>query len=450
MFSKIFSWSRFIIRHPFTRHTAILQVGGVIGKAVGLVASVLYANLLGPEEFGVYSLAIALAGFLNIFQEFGMSHALVNLLARAEARHDQADAKDLLAYFLKATVAIGATSGLAGILIAPWLGGLWYHSPMVGWLAAIGVLAFSLTFFVPLVTTIQQVRRELVPLAVLETGSKIFGAALTVGLVLAGFGALGVIGGQFLTMVISSLAAVFFYRRYVHANTAEPLTALWRTRVPWSKISYYFRFGFLIAVSKNILKFNQTVPLLVLGAVLPTASGLGFFKVALTYVAAPLVLTDPAIRLLSDQFPKTEVSGTAKLFRRFYQVTALTILLQAVLTVPMLLLAPFVVTVVFPDYRAALPFIYALAPYTVLIASGAGLSAMFRTLNRMQANVIIQLVTLACLIPASWFLIPRYAVRGVVIVTLFMTLLPNALGILYFRWIQRRLVAAPPAAPNPA
>ena len=59
---------RFLLRHPFTRDSAVLQIANVIGKIVGLAAGILYANLLGPEAFGFYSLAIALAGFLNIFQ----------------------------------------------------------------------------------------------------------------------------------------------------------------------------------------------------------------------------------------------------------------------------------------------------------------------------------------------------------------------------------------------
>ena len=410
-----------------------------MSRAVGLVVGILYANLLGPEEFGRYSLAIALAGFLNVFQELGMSHALINLLARAEARGDRAEARDVLAYFLKASVAIAATSGLAGILIAPWLGSQWYHDTEVGFLASIGVLTFALTFFVPLVTTIQQVRRELIPLAVLETGSKVFGAVLTVMLVLYGTGAFGVIGGQLLVMVISSVVAAVMYRRYVRAGTATGVIGLWRTKISWQRISYFFRFGILIAISKNILKFNQTIPLLVLGAVLPTASGLGFFKVAFTYVGLPLVIADPVARLLNDQFPKTEVSGMAKLFRRFYQITAVSVVVELALLIPALLLAPWGLAVFFPEYRASLPFIFLLAPYPLLVSAGIGLGAMFRTLNRMRVNVAIQAATLFIMAACAWWLIPRYAIGGLAVVTLLLTLVPNALGLLYFVWLRRHL-----------
>ncbi len=430
---------RAVFVHPFTRHSAILQVAGIVGKVVGILTGILYANLLGPEEFGRYALAIALAGFLNVFQEFGLSHAMVNLLARAEARHDRAEAQELLAYFLKATVAIGATAGLAGVLVAPWLGGRWYHDPHVGWYAALGVLTFALTFFVPLVTTLQQVRRELVPLTLLETGSKIVGAVLTVTWVLAGGGVLAIVGGQFIVMAGSSFVAAGIYTHFVKSGGDPPLSTLWRTKISWEKISYYFRFGLLIAVSKNILKINQTVPLLVLGAVLPTTSGLGFYKVAFTYVGLPLVLADPVARLLNDQFPKTEVAGTAKLFRRFYQITAVTLLAQAAVLIPAVLAAPWLLRWLFPAYVPALPFIWALSPYPLLVAGGVGLAAMFRTLNRMRINVLIQLITLAGVALCSWLLIPRYAIRGLVGVTLLFTLLPNALGVAYFLWLRRRL-----------
>lgn len=434
---------RFILRHPFTRDSAILQVASTISKVVGILSGILYANLLGPEAFGLYALAVALAGFLNVFQEFGMSHAMVNLLARAEARGDRTEARELLAYFLQATVVIGATSGLAALLAAPLLGQWWYGDIRVGWYAALGVLSFTLTFFVPLVTTIQQVRRELIPLALLETLSKVFGAVLTVAWVLGGGGVLAVVGGQFLVMVGSSVAAALLYRRYVRAGTATGLSSLWRTRLSWTKIRYYFRFGLLIAVSKNILKVNQTAPLLMLGAVLPTASGLGFFKVALTYVSLPLVLADPIARLLNDQFPKTELAGYGKLFKRYYQVTAANVLVQGLLLAACLALAPWALAWFFPAYLPALPFIFALSPYPILVASAIGFAAMFRTLNRMRANVAMQVLTLMGGLPLAWFLIHESAIRGLILSTLLLTLAPVAMGFGYFWWLGRRLM--PPA-----
>ena len=448
MFAHTHQRLRFALQHPFARHSAILQTAGIISKGVGILTGILFANLLGPEDYGLYALATALAAFLNVFQEFGMGHAIVNLLARAEARSDRTEARDVLAYFLKTTVAIGATAGVAGMLVAPFLGERWYHDPMVGWYAALGVLTFALTFFVPLVTTLQQIRRELVPLAVLETGSKIIGAAVTVAWVIFGGGVMAIIGGQFLLMAGASIAAAFIYRRYVRAGTAVGLGDLWRTRVPWPKISYYFRFGFLIAISKNILKINQTVPLLMLGAVLPTTSGLGFFKVAFTYVGLPLVVADPIARLLNDQFPKTEVAGNSKLFKRFYQITGLTLLMELVVLLPAILLAPVLINALFPAYGPALPFIMALSPYPLLVAGGVGLAAMFRTLNRMRVNVAIQVFTLLTLLPLSWYLINASAIRGLVIATLLFTFVPNFLGFVYFWWLRRRLVAPQsPAAP---
>lgn len=432
---------RFIVRHPFARHSAILQVAAVIGRAVGLIAGIIYANLLGPENFGRYALVIALGGFLNVFQEFGIGHAMINLLSRAEARSERDEAKFLLAYFLKASIAIAVTTGLSGMLIAPWLGTRWYQDSEIGWLASVTVLIFALTFFMPLVTTLQQIRRELVPLALLETGSKIFGAALTVILLLVGGGVAAVIGSQFIVMVVFSIIAAALYQKYVRQNTAWGIFSLWRTKIPWSRISYYFRFGFLIAISKNILKINQTVPLLILGAVLPTASGLGFYKVAFTYVGLPLVLADPIARLLNDQFPKTEVAGTDKLFKRFFQVTGLTVAMIAAVLTPALLLAPWGMSVLFPKYGPALPFVFILAPYPLLVAAGTGLGAMFRTLNRMRVNVAIQAITLVTLLPTAWWLIPRLAIKGLIAVILIFTLLPNALGLGYFAWLRRRLSA---------
>ena len=92
----------------------------------------------------------------------------------------------------------------------------------------------------------------------------------------------------------------------------------------------------------------------------------------------------------------------------------------------------------FPEYLPSINLIFALIAYPVFMALGVGLGAMFRTLNRMKAAVVIQIITSLLLIPTAYLLIGHYHIRGLVIVTLAFTLLPNLLSFIYFHYLYSR------------
>ena len=186
-----------------------------------------------------------------------------------------------------------------------------------------------------------------------------------------------------------------------------------------------------IAASKNLIKLNSTIPILLVGYFLPTDSALGFYKIALAYVMAPMVLLDPVTRLLNVQFPQTLLGGFNKLWRRFLQVTIIALLLSAAIALPMILAAPFLIRLLFPDYEPSINLIYALAIYPLFVSLGIGLGPLFRTLNKMKAAIMIQLLTLLLLLPSSYFLIKNFAIRGLIITTLVFTLIPNILSFMY-------------------
>ena len=50
----------------------------------------------------------------------------------------------------------------------------------------------------------------------------------------------------------------------------------------------------------------------------------------------------------------------------------------------------------------------------------------------MKMGIVIHLITITGLVPASYYLIKHYSIRGLIITTLVFTLLPNLLSLIYF------------------
>ncbi len=430
--------------HPFTRGVAWLQIGSIANRAIAFGTSLVFARLLGPEGYGYYSLVFAFAGTIMVTQDWGAGQGVTNLLAKAWTEKNTKDIRDLFAYFTKASLLILVTAGLLGTILSPWLGSWFYDDFGLGKLTAVVVATGSLAFCYPLMQIVLQVVGNIRQLSVLETVHKLLLSLIPVGLIAAGYSVFGIVVGQFIAMILISIVSIIIYAKLRNGtlrNLLPPIKDWFTIKLSKEKISYYFKFGFLIAISKNIVKLNSTLPLLFLAAALSTQSGLGYYKIAFAYMSLPLFLLAPISRLLATKLPEIEAKASeTQTFKRFWQVTWLTALASILLTLGALILGPFLIKLFYGQhFSPSIGIMYGLSLYPLASALGIGLGALFRTLNKMKEAIVINVITLATLAPASYYLINAYAIRGLVFVTVFFTLLPNAISLLYFYKISKKI-----------
>jgi len=68
-----------------SRSTVNIAVAQIVSKVAGLVGTVLFARILGPEKLGTYFIFQAALGILTIFTDFGISGALVKRLSEEDS-----------------------------------------------------------------------------------------------------------------------------------------------------------------------------------------------------------------------------------------------------------------------------------------------------------------------------------------------------------------------------
>src|SRR3989338_11695175 len=113
MNSSLFQKLNYFYNHKFVKQTVMLQVGSFGGTIVQAVIGVIIARLLQPELFGIYSLAIGMAGMISLIlgvgiQETvsrggGIQEAVSSMLGRAYARKDDVEIENILGFMLKIT-----------------------------------------------------------------------------------------------------------------------------------------------------------------------------------------------------------------------------------------------------------------------------------------------------------------------------------------------------------
>lgn len=403
---------RKFIKTQFFRHASILQIGSLAQFGVSFIGSVLIARLLGPEQYGIYALAVALAGIFGLFLDWGQGAGSLILFSKAHAEGNQEEMQRVGAFYLKTTLRLYILIGIPLALVAGYAGTALYHRTDLGnyvrWLVLGGFLAAG----PGLVTMLLQVVRRIWLLTFIEGIDQIFKTGgMLIGL-FWGFGITGVVGGQVAGVTLSSLLAWHLYRYTAQSGMLPRFRMFVRHMRDSSRA--YLRFSFPIALDKNVSELYTVGTMALLGW-LTAPSEVGFFKIALSYMSLALFVLGPVARLIQDQFPKDQIRDTALLKNHFIKVSLLSGAVSLIAGTILLLLGPFLVRLVYGEvYAEMIPFIHAFWWYTAIVGFGVGLGSLYRTLDKVAFTVKLNLLTMTFGFPMLWYATERFGALGAI------------------------------------
>lgn len=419
------------ISHPFVKDTVILQVGNIFSIGIGIIISILIARLLQPEKYGLYGLVFAFAGLLGLFLNLGAEKATIILFSEAYGRGDKKEIKDILTYFLKVNIFIFFTIGLIAILLAPILSQYFYKSIEIGDLARLVIFTVFFGIFFGVLTVTLQVLRQMKWYILVNNLNTLLKGALSIFFVILGLGVFGIVIGQLIIAMIMFLISVIFYEFLVKKNEILPslrdlFSNFWQ--VPLKK---YFKFGFLIAADENLSGLYGYLPMIFLG-MFAAVQEIGHLKIALNYVSLPLILLGPVAQLLNIQLPITKALAPQSLKKNFIKTTVYSFFIAAGLMAVLILVAPFLVRFFYGSgFLPSVRLIYYLAGLSVLLSTGIGVGAMFRTLNKMAVALKINALVILFCLPIVFELIKNYGALGAGLAHFGWLLISDIIGMVY-------------------
>lgn len=414
MIKKIKEKVLYFWKKAFFKDIAILQAGALFSTGLAFVGSVIFTRFLGPSKYGIYGLVFAFTGLVGMFMDVGTGYAGVTLVAEAYAKKDLQEVKNILTYFIKVDFLTNFIIGGTGLLFAPYLTNILYGNSQIGVYAQLVLGAMIIRSMFSMLVAVLHSTRKIASLTTVENANKFFYKFLPIVFVLSGMGVLGIAFGHFITAAIFLIFSVVFYG-YI-SKRDELLPSLKEVifnpnKVPMWK---YFKFGFQIAIDKNLTACFSLLPMTFLGMFLADYQ-VGYFKLALSYITIPVVLIGPVSRILNVQLPKSQLISKKLLKEHFVKTSLCSMAITTLLVIPFVLMAPILIKAFYgAEFIPSIKIAYLLSFYVVIYGLGTGIGPVYRATNKMKSIIKINSIVALFGIPVVYWLIKQYGITGMI------------------------------------
>lgn len=383
---NIVSYIAGLRRLPFVRDVLTIQAGSLVLMIAGFAVSVIYARVLGPEEYGLYAVTLAFAGTVSALFNIGQGQSLYVFLSESYAKKDS----HAMAAVLKNFLVIACVNVLLLLLLAliiPLLGSTLYGRSDIGTFAQIMCLFQITDLWNSATLTIMQSVRRIRPKVLLEQAANLSFMGLSVLAVLMGYGVGAIVIVQLAVSAFFVLLSIIALRdTAIRYNLPTPLAVL---RVPWKESSQYFFQGLVMTLDKTIGNFFPQ-GLYFLFSLLVPKSAVGMVKIAVQLAMIPRSILLPQAGDLSvTGFARLMQQGMDSVRAGAKKLILHALGLQVVLSLCSVLILPFIVRGFYgPAYEGVIHIAIALTLILVLQALCIANGPVLRLLRKMQYSIL--------------------------------------------------------------
>jgi len=311
------------LKQKAVKGAAWLGIGQVYNQIASLVVLAILARLLPLKAFGLIGMVAVFTAFLEMFQDFGLTHAVIQ---RKEVTEEQ------LSTIFFFTVACGAVlaglTALAGPLIAAF-----YHEPELATIAKLMGLGFFISSFVHVHGALMRKALDFRKLVLIRIATSLVASAVGITLAFAGFGVYALVFKGLTTALVGVILTWAAVR--------------WRPRVRprFASAKDMLRFGGNVTGTSFLGYLNGNMGYLLIGRFLGAAS-LGLYTLAFRVMLLPIRRITSQISQVAFTAFSSVQKDKPRVRRGFTQMTSKIALIAFPMMVGLLMVAPEAIPVV--------------------------------------------------------------------------------------------------------
>jgi len=407
-------WLRRLVRIKFVRDTLALQTGSLVSVTVGVLASIILVRGLGAAQYGLYSLMLTMYGLLMTLNLTGLGPSATTQISEAVAAGDRAETARVMAFFVQMSLAVAVIAAALTLPLAPGVAARSYDEASIGRLLQIYIFTLFFTPIQNLALTLLKSTRSMQAYTVFDNITAVLDAGLILAAILLDGTARGVVIARLISAGAGMLLSLQVYARLQrrHTATLPPLSEVARALRTTSPRPYW-RFGFQLALDKNLSQLYTLLPLQMLG-MWATPQAAGYLRMALSALERPALFFSGILINMSVQIPGDYGRREyGRLRANFVRVLRWIVPLAVAVFGTFSLAAPLLVPIIYgDDYRPAVPAIIVLGVYGTVTGIGGIFGPLYRSLRIMRVILLTKLIALGVAALPAVALVRTWGVVG--------------------------------------
>lgn len=357
-----------ILSMDVVRNFFVYAFGGALGKAVSLALMPVSLYYLAPADFGLFALCNSFIMIVGIIVAFGLRQILWLEFYRKTSQERRAMVNDIIVLYLVLSLPILVLLGISTPWITPILFGAYPHIELI---FGITVAHCFFLLFSELFTQVLISQKRTNDVFWITVGSSLVLVVISLGLLIAGVGVLGLLVGQLIAQVsICSVGAVYYHkRRMVQEIQFGRVKTLWK--------QYLFDgFPFIPSlISVWILNASNRWVL----ASFCSLTEVGIYAtVEMVMTLFQLLLIRPFSQAyVPDFFERCAAQSENKIHAHHRRLLWLTLGgLSLLVTLGFFVLRPYVTVLLPVSYRMAVPYMLVMA-YSQIVSLGVSFNSCY-------------------------------------------------------------------------
>ncbi len=403
--------------------------GLVASTIISSIGTVFIGNLLGADNYGLYTIALVAPNLISTFRDWGISTAMIKYTAQYKAENKAANIRGIFATSIIFETAMGLMLSVVAFLLSESLANL-YDLPIT---SLIQIASFTILTGALLGTAqsafVGVERMEFSSIALVC--QSIFKTIIAPTFVILGLGPLGAVLGFAIALLITSIIAILLMWT-LYRGLPKPIPNKLELT---ATIKTLFNYGLPLSIGTIIGAFQTQFYSLLLP--LYASPGLiGNYGIASTFSVLIIFFASPITTILFPAFSKLDIQKDRETLKNVFEFSTkyASLLVVPAAAVVMTLSQPGI-SVLFPEYTTA-PLFLALLSISYLFTAAGSLSIgnLINSQGQTKFNLKLALITSAIGFPLSFILISQFGILGL-ITTMLTAGIPSM--IIALRWLKK-------------
>ena len=387
--------------------------GLVLSTVISAVGTIVIARLLGPDNMGLYAIALAAPNLISTFRDWGVTTAMIKYSAEANSENNVAKIRSVFVSGLAFEIIVGLALSVLSLALSQFLAQFLGRPAIVQLIqiASLFVLTGALVNTASAAFTgIEKMHLNSIMLIV----QSIVKTALIIALVAVGLGTLGAVIGFSVGVLFAGLIGVllmFVMYRSLPKPTTNALELM-------KTIKTMLRYGLPLSIgailSGFLTQFNSTI----MAIFVTNNAYIGNYSVALNFVVLITFFATPVTTMLFPAFSKLDAQKDKETLRNVFQYSVkYAALIVVPVTVLVMALAQPAIGTIFEDKYVQAPLYLALLSVIYLFSALGSLSttSIINGQGYTKYNLKLTLLSVAIGFPLSFVLISQFGIIGLIV-----------------------------------